>query len=499
MNVMLFSFAKKKNSTRQPTLTEGTTLSCQLKDDTSLMNPVIVINPNSPGFPTPFVPSLYNYVYIPSFTRYYFVSDWAYTLGVWECSLTVDVLASFKTAIGLTSAYVVRSSHSYNGEVMDGLYPTTAETVVNSHEIESIYRPFFTGGYFIVGIINNNAANGIGAVTYYQLTQEQMCRLKGYMMSDVFITQQNLNIQTVTDVIPTELLKTLYNPYQYIASCEWFPFDISRIPSNYKSLEDIQFGWWRPDSNTEITGYRLNNAGIVLQVEAQRLPINGPPASQNGRGKYLDHSPYADRMLYYVPFGSIPLNDDSFERGDFARVEIQADMIFGDAVLSVYHDRPITDTTYNYMGLIARQTAKLSVPIQLAQTTVDIESSLNAGAIQGVAGIAQGLVSGRGLFGALKDGIDGILDTASNPVGQLATSGQNGSLAQYANRSYYIQRWKIVAEENNAQLGRPLYATRTLNTIPGYIMCAKAEVAVSCMDMERDTINNYLNNGFFYE
>ena len=77
MNVYLFGYAKKENSTAQPTLSSGTLFSMNLKDETSVLNPALTIKPG-----TTFNPNLYNYAYIPTWTRYYFINDWQYLNGI---------------------------------------------------------------------------------------------------------------------------------------------------------------------------------------------------------------------------------------------------------------------------------------------------------------------------------------------------------------------------------------------------------------------------------
>ena len=501
MIVYLFSFNKRENSTKIPTAGTGTLISnVQLKDDTSVVNPILLFTPAITESPV-FLPTQFNYAHIPQWGRYYYITDWTYKKGIWECALSVDVLASFKMSIGSSTQYIARSSYTSNGQIMDGLYPTTAETRVNAQMLPSGdtgYVSVMAGGYYIVGIISNSSEQAMGAVTYYQMTPEQLARLKSYMMSASFLSQQGLTVQTVVDVIPTELLKTLYNPFQYIASCEWFPFAFSSIPNSFKTLDvNVQFGWWMPETSSQIQGYRINANGYIGQIQ-NRYPVYGHPQRQD-RGVYLDHSPFTDRMLYYVPFGSVPINDDSIIGGDYIRTNVQIDYVLGDAVLSVYHDRPAGGDSFTNMGLISRSSSKLSVPIQLAQTTVDLEGTLNAMPIAGIGNIAQGLIAGKGIMGSLMDGVDGVIDTVTQPVAQLQTAGANGSLAQYANQSYWIQKWRIVADDDNSQHGRPLYAMRQISNVPGYIMCANAEIALSCFEAERTRIINYLNSGFFYE
>ena len=472
-----------------------------------MITPVLIIR----NVPTGWNP-IWNYVYIPAFKRYYFINNWRWKNAVWECDLYCDVLASFKSDIGNMSEYILRSSYSYNGQIVDVQYPTTSETRVNAAMLNSIFHSTFPGGYYVLGIISNDNSAAQGAVTYYQMSADELAVLKEYMMSDTFLSEQDLTLQTVTDVLPTEILKTLYDPFKYIASCVWIPLDASDYLASLKSIDNhIKFGWYTP--TTTISGHKLNKNGYV-KTYSNRYPVYGHPQRLN-RGVFLDHTPYVDRMLYYPPFGSIPINDDSIIGGDYIRVEISVDMIMGDGVLSVYHDRPSGNDSYDDMGLIARVSAPLAVPIQLAQTSVDVNGSITAvetGAIAGTVKAFAGAASKDdgsigGFINVVKDTLSGAVnstfsaigDVLANPVGQLQTSGTNGSLAQYSVHPYFVQKWRIVADDDNAQKGRPLCAIRQISAIPGFIMVDTPDVRLACMEAERQQIIAFMAGGFFYE
>lgn len=83
------------NSERQAinkTLTNGLTLTGSLRNESSVINPTILIETSNP--------SSYNYAYIPEFGRYYFITDMvSVRTNLWRMSLSVDVLMSFKTQI----------------------------------------------------------------------------------------------------------------------------------------------------------------------------------------------------------------------------------------------------------------------------------------------------------------------------------------------------------------------------------------------------------------
>lgn len=508
MNVIFYNFKKRTNSTAQPgSGASSVQLSCQLKDETSILNPTLIIQTVTAGSdPT------WNYVHIPEFSRYYFITNWTWKNAVWECDCVPDVLASFKAEIGLMSEYVLRSSNTYNEQIVDMQYPTTAETRVNAELLTNRFQSVLAGGYYILGVISNDSASAQGAITYYQMTPAQLATLKNYMLSDTFMTDQGLDVQTVLDVLPNELLKTLYNPFQYIASCVWIPFPDSAIPNNLKSSANVQFGWWTPTSTT-IPGNKINANGYVATF-SERIPVYGHPQRLT-RGVYLDHAPFSDRMIFYPPYGSIPLNDDSITGGDFIRIELTVDMVFGDSVLTLFHDRPLGGDSYNNMGVIARVSAPLAVPIQLAQNDIDVTGSLSAISTSVTGAAAQAFVGTAlsnpvGILGFAKSvsntvsasvnqTLAAIGDVVNSPVGQLQTSGTNGSLAQYSTHPYMVQKWRIVADDDNAQKGRPLCQVQTLGNIPGYIMVDTPDVSLACFEPERQTIIDFMSNGFYYE
>lgn len=505
MQATFYQMNKRTNSTRQPGGTDPSqTLTVELKGATSIANPTLIINAVPTGWNV-----IWNYVYIPTFRRYYFINNWQWLNGVWEASCVVDVLASFKTQIGNLSEYVLRSSSEYNEYLVDLEYPTTAETRTDCRLLSDIYHfeTVFAGGYYIVGIINNDQDAAQGAITYYQMTPAQLGDLKEYMMSDTFIHDQELDLVEVTAVVPQELLKTLYNPFQYIASCTWIPADVSDIPAQFKTLDNnIRFGWWRP--LTQIQGYKINPNGYVARF-SDRISISGHP-QRFDRGKWLDHTPYSDRMLFYPPYGSIPINDDSIIGGDYLRIQIDFDLVLGNSVLTLFHDRPGTGG-FTEMGVLARVSAPLGIPIQLAQNTIDVEGSLTAMEFSALGAAANGLVKylqtpSKGLVGNLGDLIDigktalsNVGDVIASPVGQLQTSGSNGSLAQYCALPYFVEKYRIIADDDNTQKGRPLCAVKTLNTLTGFIMVDTPDISIPCFESERQLISSFMTNGFFWE
>jgi len=90
------------------TLSAGNTYSCALKDDTSVLDPVIILQTSDNIFS-------YNYMYISDFGRYYFIKDIkSLNNNRWEVSAHVDVLETYAAAIKANSAVIKRQEKFFN-------------------------------------------------------------------------------------------------------------------------------------------------------------------------------------------------------------------------------------------------------------------------------------------------------------------------------------------------------------------------------------------------
>lgn len=472
MVVYFFTYSKKKNSTSQPSLTSGTQFTVNLKDDCSVLNPVLVMTASTTGMPNPFTPAYFNYAYIQKFSRYYFITDVQYVLGHWEFYLTVDVLASFKTAIGNTSAYIERSSNSSNGTITDMLYPATTDVSISSPTVSHSWRGVApSGGAYILGVINNQNSNHIGAVTYYAMDTAGLNSLFAYLFGN--------NIYQAGSIteIGEDLFKSLFNPFQYIVSCLWLP----GYPSSYGSTTgSVIVGYW----TTNVTAYLVSAI-----TEARYVTAEVPNHPQISRGSYLNYAPYTKITLYCPPFGSIPIDPYFTNAGRYLYAKTLIDVATGEAVINVSF-RANSSAVWNNK-VCTTKSARMGVPIQIAQVLSDysgsIGSVLNGASSGSVAGIISSVIGGA------------VQSAIATQTPNVSTSGSNGSFNTFTDEPALVVEHYKIADEDNADFGRPLMSNRTINTIPGYIKCADGHFSGACFDTEKDAINRYLVDGFYYE
>lgn len=496
MQINFYStFTKRENSTKVPSESPALTLTGKLIEPCSIMNPVFQIE----RLAADAVPEAYIYAQITAFGRYYFVDDWIWNNGLWECHMHVDVLASWKTQIGNTTAYVERSASRSNGAVVDHFYPATTDFSITEVNLASSWNGYLiSSGCYVIGVVcnANRATSQIGgAVTYYVLSPSQMGNLMSYLLSDTFLDEAGFPvIMTNTQQLAHETAKALVNPSQYIVSCMWLPVSQSMISDGIDHR--IALGYYDLDyTGSSVLGQYLNAVMFTLSVTGD-IPIHPQAAT---RGKYLNYAPYTRISLFIPPFGIIPLDTSFCEIGSYLKGTVYVDAITGKATLRI-HIWP--DSTHQAGEvLVTEMSTMIGVPIQIAQMTPDFLSAI--GTTFGLAGnIATGYASG-GISGAVMSGVmsapSAIGNTLDSIMPQVERSGVTGSFLEVGMSPSMIAQHFVVADEDNTEFGRPLCESVVLNTLTGYIKCKDADVDYYCMAEEKKKILNYLLSGFFME
>lgn len=492
MQILLYSgFRKRENSTKTPLVADATrTVNGYLREPCSIMNPVFKIE----RFPSDASPQSFTYAYIGEFARWYFVRDWTWAEGLWQCSLEVDVLASFKTDIGNSQAYIERSAYEYDGAIQDKWYPATTNFSTERVALASSWNGIApSGGCYVVGIIcnANRASSQIGgAVTYYVMTPAQLGSLMSYLLGTGFLDDNGFPAtMTATQQLTQDTAKALINPVQYIASCMWLPCDAYVIGDG--SNHRIVLGYYDMDSNVA-TGQYLDAVVFTMNVTGQ-IPIHPQAAT---RGKYLNYAPYTRLTLNVPPFGSIPLDTSFCEIGSYLYCRVWCDPITGKATMRI---ELYPDSSHTGSGAIVREVSTMmGVPIQLAQMTPDyinaIGSALALATTMDSAwrgDIGDGALATRS-FNAIGSAIDSLMP-------QVESQGVSGSFLATVMPPQLTAQYFVVTDEDNDEFGRPLCAIRTINTLPGFIKCRDAHVDFSCYKDEKTRILNYMISGFYWE
>ena len=105
--------------------------SVDLKRDTSILKPVLLVTASQDIFD-------YNYLYIATFGRYYFIDDIrSIHNNMWEISAHVDVLETYKTQILSNQAVIKRQTYKFNTYLNDPEWKVYAYENVVAYKFSS--------------------------------------------------------------------------------------------------------------------------------------------------------------------------------------------------------------------------------------------------------------------------------------------------------------------------------------------------------------------------
>lgn len=471
MQATFFQFAKRTNSTKRPSGGQG--FGIDLKAPCNIIDPEIKIATQSD-------PTGFNYCYLPTFSRYYWVKNWTYSDGIWTASLTVDTLASYRDQIGNSTEYVVRASAKFDPKIVDNLYPTKATTTIRTNYAS--FTPFTDNpenggqGFFVV-VVNAPGYVSFGGAIYLAMSGTTFQKLMAALLQNT----DYLNISA--DEISSNLTKALFNPIQYISKAFWIPCGNTAIGT---PVNEIPVGWWKMQNIGNAYVIQHNNDKQVFTFN-----ISTPHHPQHIiRGVYTDGAPYSEYTLYCPPFGEIKLNANLFVLQSTLYCRLTVDYRTGDAILDLSFNKDFNTIFFSTSG-------NVSVPVQLAQIATNVNELASLGGLiqTAVGAIAGGIES---FFGG-GDITNGIASGAQQMTVASQSKGGGASVAKYGITPYLTGAFYDLVDDNNEDHGRPLCQRVQLFSIPGFIMVDDPDIALPATAAEIDSVKSYMKNGFFLE
>lgn len=496
LQVDFWRFAKRENSTKQPTATAAASYSCLLKTGSGVVSPSLEIATSDNV-------SQWNYAHIPAFGRYYWVQEWTWNNGQWIAHLECDVLASYKTQIGSSTQYVERAAAEYDGLIVDTLFPTKTgpetRTLVMETEVSTgpTLANSYTSGCYIVGIINNDTSAQIGGVSYYQMTYSQLALLKQVLLSDI-----DYMFDSTTPASEKMKSKTEVNPFQYIVSCKWMAINFE---NDNPVRNNIPLGWW----NVGITGKNVKISDTVTPyIYAFNLSQpNGQHPQAASRGKFLNCSPYTKYTCNFAPFGVFNIPSETFADQKYIQMLMWVDVLTGAAALRIntasFDPSNIKDARNIYAA-----SGSIAVDVQLSQIIYNPQSS-SVPIISTIGKIGMGIV---GTLNSIIPGNKGskqesmtFLRSIGNAAGLNEPTGSvvgnMGSIAPFkdAPTPLISTSCMLLVDDDNQSVGKPLCKNKQISSLTGYIACAHVEIELPATDREAENVINYMEGGFFYE
>lgn len=448
INVKFFNFSKKSNSTARPT--NGTDIFVDLKKGTTFQSPTFVLHYDLNNFLT------FNYAKWND--HYYFINSvTSINAAQIEVTCTEDVLATYKEAIGNYTCVIERSSHQ------NLLYPDAMYLPDDNWQKEStiIADPvgLFPNGYSGNFIVRTTSYEGI---TLYYMTQEQLDNLLSFMWSD----------GSWGDALKDSFTKLFFDPFKYILSIDWCPIMIGNF---FHAPDTVKLGFWDSKVNASVIG-GVNTPSVNFTYDI------GITNSRYSANNFQYWNSAFSRYFVKLPFVGVVQIDITKVNKDQLTADYYYDVVSG--LCEVWLRSGQND--------LAHFQTTLSVPIQIGFATSNPSNILN-----GAVNTGMQLVSGN-LMGTFSSGMESIKGALSPDSSVIGSNGSINGILNNKNAAQYTYTCSSIVPYSVTE-GYADGNRRKINTLSGYIKCRNASVAINGYSGDQEKVNNFLNNGFYYE
>ena len=450
LSLTLYNFAKRHNSTALPS-SGGSVVDVVLKRETSLNAPTFLLQGDLP-----------NYNYASFNGAYYFIDDIVSVRdNVYELRCTIDVLATLKSDILATNAFVEYAAQG-NGQIVDSRLGV--EYGVAGFK-KSYTSGVFPGALGSIGSRYVTVLGQTGTATYFVMPSA----LNSIFASISNWTQGVIDPSSIETILDTGLRQLVGSGSAaqcvrdaYILACG-VPTDV------LGGAEEIYLGMF----NTGVQGQKIATVGESQKTTTIAIP--------HQYADWRKQSPYEICRLFLPLYGTIEIPSDMAADSDGLTIKSR---------LNVYSG----EFTY-YISGSGRGAEEIvvggncSAPIAVGASNLNVAGSIGSimqAGLNAFAGNASGAAastlsilsptpSGSGSMG----GISNTEPNACCMIYYRNTSGSPGNMA--------------------AVEGIPLLATRTLSNLSGYVKTRGASVGGAHRDTLREMANNLLDNGVFLE
>ena len=517
MQIELYKFSKRINSTKRPVAGSGFTTQCTIKQNAPYIGKFGSSSDTTICYPVLFLtgvdnPNAYNYVKAFG-DRYYFIRDIQIDLdGAATLHCEIDALATRKNEILASTQYVIYSASNYDKKIADPRLPLRNVVHVD-YDVQNPTTPEFDAydqTYIVTALSQDTNLSTIYAMTAYQMSQvaffltevsaqSLLDELKIYLRApadaimSIYRTPYKLtNIGQPTDFqlghltiqgIGVKVLNTSERPpvtrtQNLVLSLPVLPQDIDYRYSDAYSKYIIRIPYC---DDMEISGDRLvasNTMSVVLNIYYDLVngdvyaiaETNDTPSAS--RSRVLGWT--SGNIYFEVPWGTVGSFAAPALVGAFKT--IANNIGIGGSVSTSESDKHIINTT-----------SKGSKSIR----NFSNDFSANGG--------ASFSLSGGDLVNIFEAGYENARGKVSLPTGAHGYSEgyvTNGGIYLY--RCYNEMSWSSIEEVKNIN-GLPLNRVVQLSTLSGFCQCKNPSIVIDDLKILAELINRYLSGGFFIE
>ena len=465
MDITLYQFSKRANSTKRPS--GGVTVSGYLREGADLRSPSFILR-----IPQDQLSTYMQYNYAQVLGQYYYVGDMINRSATeWELPMTLDELATYKNEILNTTAFVLYSASDFDKMIND--------TRLDVRPVRTIYkyldRPsstFDVGNMYVLVIYDNN---GITPGSAFLLSETQM--------EKVIANLNNPGIMTaIAEFIHGSALDAFIGCRCYNVNVASFS-KVGNTSDIYMAGTNV--GQGQPVSMTLETP----SSGLVSRITGEF------DLSSIGIDDF--RAIYEREYLITVPFcGTYHLDPMLVQHHRYIQYMMSMDVISGEVAVTI----------------LASNTSKASGSISAASTVLqrvggkcgrDVplgKDQMNRGlVVTGLASVA-GVATGNPL---LASGVASVI--SGNITQTIVNGGIGGSCASNMQLDNYfildvMQKQTEFEPEAIAPIqGRPCFNIKRIGDLSGYVQTSGASVSAAAPKDILNTLNSALDAGIYLE
>lgn len=406
-----------------------------------------------------------NYAYIPEFSRYYYIIDIiSVNQHLWRINMRCDVLMSFKDEILATECFVARNENTYDPMVRDDLVSFYYDKDVTEYIPDSGGKVNTTFDTNILPTKDNSVVTVINQSLAITLTTENspstvLPSVGGWVTGTGTTSQPYAIYPTELNKLALELLAhTSYA--SFVLSIVTYPFE---IPTTQNSTQALELGTTTTSVNVELLSKNQANYLVVGD-----FTITG--------SDFMDYEPYSLYEIYLPYLGWISLSAENILNKRLLVVYV-VDYSTGSAQVSVIDDTSgkvlYTSTTQLGISLPVNNTNATEVENNKLTNNIGLGLGLASSAITTIAGIAtyNPIAIAGGVMGTAST-VSKYIQNSNTNYSKASGSVASGQAGVYLPQKVRVRKTVMKPKGYDSDYfklhGRPLNKYETLSNLTGF-------------------------------
>ena len=471
MQIRLYNYIKKHNSSARPPSDGGTLVDIVLKKQTSFNAPVFILKLS--GVPQ------YSYVYWIDINHYYFINDIvSVNNDMWELHCEVDALATARQYIINENAFVKYSTNVYNEYLKDDRIQATSEieSFVSNNDFSSQFQtPSGSGDYYLLTVLNGENTSGTAGIKHYMINNNNIRYLCEKLVAD-------------GDSIIGGIKQIFADAKDSLLKLQLIPWSVSAMQQQGLIGSNTSY-IYLGDYDTGQSGYMME-AGATYKTDDF---IDIPSRDDN----FTRIEPYCEAKIHIPLLGVYDLSLSELEDTNRIYFRYICNIASGKVTCILWKGSAII--TDSNVKIIGSYDGNVNVEVPLGYATSQNPTGLLTGGISlAAAAIGSGALTLGGIAGAVAS-FSSYFTKQASVVGSF---GGNASAYDSLKMSIYLIKRGLSEQPENLALlyGRPCGKVLNMqDCLDGYVETSQFQLSGPFDDAITQRVNSLMDSGVYLQ